>query len=221
MRRYTAGFNGNPPGLSYDWRSIDDYLARFDRSTAINVAYLIPNGNVRMEVMGLDSRPATDDELAAMQKLVRAGMDAGAIGLSTGLDYIPSLYADVRDLAGLCAAIVRENGVYVTHMRGYGPRAPVGMREVYDIAKATDVPAHISHYNGPADLLLPLIDEGRALGLDLTYDTYPYLAGSTILGMVALPAWVQQGGIEAPVARLRDPAVRPRLRSEWFPVPTP
>ncbi|HZW32031.1 MAG TPA: D-aminoacylase [Isosphaeraceae bacterium] len=221
MRRYTAGFNGNPPGLSYDWRSIDDYLARFDRSTAINVAYLIPNGNIRMEVMGLDPRPATDDELAAMQKLVRAGMDAGAIGLSTGLDYIPSLYADVREIAGLCAAIVRENGVYVTHMRGYGPRAPVGMREVHDIAQATDVPAHISHYNGPADLLLPLIDEGRALGLDLTFDTYPYLAGSTILGMVALPAWVQQGGIEATVERLRDPAIRARLRSEWFAAPTP
>src|SRR3954452_22735630 len=89
MRRYTAGFNGNPPGLSYDWRTIDDYLARFDRSTAINVAYLIPNGKVRMEVLRLDPRPATDAELAAMQKLVRAGMDAGAIGLSTGLDYIP------------------------------------------------------------------------------------------------------------------------------------
>src|SRR5262249_5788792 len=70
MRRYTAGFNGNPPGLAYDWRTVDEYLARFDRSTAINVAYLIPNGNVRMEVMGLDSRPATHDELAAMQKLV-------------------------------------------------------------------------------------------------------------------------------------------------------
>ena len=221
MRRYTAGFNGNPPGLTYDWRTIDEYLAHFDRSTAINVAYLIPNGNVRMEVMGLDPRPATDDELAAMQKLVREGMDAGAIGLSTGLDYIPSLYADAREIAALCAPIVAENGVYVTHMRGYGPRADVGMREVYDIAKASGVPAHVSHYNGPADLLLPLIDEGRALGLDLTYDTYPYLAGSTILGMVALPSWVQQGGIEATVERLRDPSIRARLRSEWFSVPTP
>src|SRR5262249_56328167 len=126
--------------------------------------------------------------------------------LSTGWVYSRSLYADVRELAGLCSAIVRENGVYVTHMRGYGPRAPVGMREVCEIARATGVPAHVSHYNGPADLLLPLIDEGRALGLDLTYDTYPYLAGSTILGMVALPAWVQRGGIEATVERLRGPA---------------
>ena len=188
MRRYTAGFNGNPPGLSYDWRTIDEYLARFDRRVAINVAYLIPNGNIRMEVMGLDPRPPRDDELRAMQKLVREGMDAGAIGLSTGLDYIPSRYADAREIAALCEPIVAENGVYVTHMRGYGPRAAAGMREVYDIARATGVPAHVSHYNGRADLLLPLIDEGRALGLDLTFDTYPYLAGSTILGMVALPA---------------------------------
>ena len=96
-------------------------------------------------------------------------------------------------------------------MRGYGPLAPVGMREVYEIARKTGVAAHISHYNGRADLLLPLIDEGRALGLDLTFDTYPYLAGSTILGMIALPPWVQEGGIDATVERLRDPAIRARL----------
>ena len=116
----------------------------------------------------------------------------------------------------LCEPIVAENGVYVTHMRGYGPLAPVGMREVFEIARKTGVPAHISHYNGRADVLLPLVDEGRALGLDLTYDTYPYLAGSTILGMIALPPWVQEGGVDATVERLHDAAVRARLRSEWF-----
>jgi N-acyl-D-amino-acid deacylase len=221
MRRYTAGFNGNPGGIDYDWRTIDEYLARFDRRVAINVAYLIPNGNLRMEVMGLDRRPARDDELRAMKKLVREGMDAGAIGLSTGLDYIPSLYADGREISALCEPIVAENGVYVTHMRGYGPRAAAGMREVSDIAQSTGVPAHVSHYNGRADLLLRLIDEGRSLGLDLTYDSYPYLAGSTILGMVALPAWVQEGGIEPTVARLRDPATRARLKLEWFSAATP
>ena len=135
MRRYTAGFNGNPSNLTYDWRTVDEYLAQFDRRVAINVAYLIPNGNIRMEVMGLDPRPARDDELRAMQKMVREGMDAGAIGLSTGLDYIPSLYADTREIAALCEPIVAENGVYVTHMRGYGPRAGAGMREVFDIAR--------------------------------------------------------------------------------------
>ena len=180
------------------------------------MAYLIPNGNIRMEVMGLDPRPARDDELRAMQKLVREGMDAGAIGLSTGLDYIPSRYADAREIAALVRADRRGERRLRHPHAGLRRRAAAGMREVYDIAQATGVPAHVSHYNGPADLLLPLIDEGRALGLDLTYDTYPYLAASTILGMVALPAWVQEGGIEATVERLRDPAVRARLKSEWF-----
>ena len=90
------------------------------------------------------------------------------------------------------------------------------MSEVFEIARSSGAPAHVSHYNGTADLLLPLIDEGRALGLDLTYDSYPYLAGSTILGMVALPAWAQEQGVEATLERLRDPAIRRRLRSEWF-----
>jgi N-acyl-D-amino-acid deacylase len=221
MRRYTAGFNANPSTIDYDWSTIDQYLNRFDRRTALNVAYLIPNGNVRMEVMGLDPRPATDDEIRAMQAMVRQGMEAGAIGLSTGLDYIPSRYANAREIAALCEVIVPDDGVYVTHMRGYGPKAPAGMSEVYEIAKASGVATHVSHYNGPADLLLPLMDQGRAMGLDLTFDTYPYLAGSTILGMVALPPWVQEGGIEATVKRLADPAIRERLNRDWFSSPTP
>lgn len=220
MRRYTAGFNANP-AIDYDWRSIGEYLQRFDRRTALNVAYLIPNGNIRMEVMGLDPRPATDDEIKAMQGLVRRGMDEGAIGLSTGLDYIPSRYADAREISGLCQAIVPDGGIYVTHMRSYGPNAAVGMEEVYRICRDSGVAGHVSHYNGPADLLIPLMDKGSAMGLDLTFDSYPYLAGSTILGMVALPPWVQEGGIEATVGRLGDPKTRALLQAEWFCGPTP
>ncbi len=183
------------------------------------MAYLIPNGNVRMEIMGHDPRPASDDELRAMRRIVREGMDAGAVGVSTGLDYLPSRHADAREIAAPCEAIVPDDGVYVTHMRAYGQNAPIGMEEVYEIARASGVAAHISHYNGPADILLPLIDRGLKMGLDLTYDTYPYLAGSTILGMVALPPWVQEGGIEPTLARLADARVRARLDSEWFPSP--
>jgi N-acyl-D-amino-acid deacylase len=216
MRRYTAGFNGNPTEIDYDWNTVEEYLARFDRQVAINVAYLVPNGNVRMEVMGHDPRPATDSDIKAMQRLVRQGMDAGAVGLSTGLDYLPSRFAGAREIAALCEAIVPDDGVYVTHMRAYGQNAAIGMDEVYEIARRSGVAAHVSHYNGPADLLLPLIDDGLSMGLDLTYDTYPYLAGSTILGMVALPPWAQEGGIEATLERLADPAVRSRLDAEWF-----
>ncbi len=221
MRRYSAGFNANPPGVAYDWNTVDEYLDKFSNKTALNVAYLIPNGNVRMEVMGLDPRPATAVEIKAMRRLVREGMEQGAVGLSTGLDYIPSRYADVHEIAALCEAIVPYDGVYVTHMRGYGSNARVGMDEVYDICKMSGVAGHVSHYNGPASLLLPLMDQGIAMGLDLTFDTYPYLAGSTILGMVALPAWVQEGGIDVTVTRLVDPAIRSRLNAEWFSTTTP
>jgi N-acyl-D-amino-acid deacylase len=221
MRRYTAGFNGNPEGPDYSWRTLDEYLSRFERTTALNVAMLIPNGNLRMDVMGLEHRPATDAEIAAMQDMAREAMEQGAVGLSTGLDYVPSLYADAREIAALCEAIVPYDGVYVTHMRGYGPNAPVGMAEVFEIVRRSGVTGHISHYNGAADVMLSLIEQGRGLGYDLTYDTYPYLAGSTILGMVALPTWVQEGGIDATVARLKQPATRERLNSEWFSKPTP
>ena len=221
MRRYSAGFNGNPDDVPTEWSSVAEYLDRFDRRTAINVAYLIPNGNLRLEVIGHDPRPATDDELRAMQRLVREGMDAGAVGVSTGLDYIPSRYADAREIAALCEAMAKDDGVYVTHMRGYGRRAPIGMQEVYEIIERSGVAGHISHYNGPADILLPLIDQGRARGQDLTYDTYPYQAGSTILGMVALPPWVQEGGVDPTLERLSTPAIRQRLRDEWFAGPLP
>ena len=220
MRRYTAGFNGNPSNIEYDWDSVESYLARFDRQVAINVAYLIPNGNVRLEVIGHDPRPATADEIKAMQRMVREGMDAGAVGLSTGLDYLPSRHADAREIAALCEAIVPDDGVYVTHMRGYGQNAPFGMEEVYEISRLSGVASHVSHYNGPAELLLPLVDRGLEMGLDITYDTYPYLAGSTILGMVSLPAWVQEGGNDTTLERLARPEIRQQLKSEWFTQPT-
>jgi N-acyl-D-amino-acid deacylase len=221
MRRYSAGFNANPEGVDYTWNTVDEYLARFDRNVAINVAYLIPNGNVRMEVMGLDPRPATADEIKAMRRLIRQGMDSGAVGLSSGLDYIPSRYADGAELAELCKEIAPDGGIYVTHMRAYGADAKVGMDEVYQITRDSGVASHVSHYNGPASLLLPLMDRGLAMDLDLTFDTYPYTAGSTILGMVALPPWVQEGGIEATVERLGDPSIRKRLDADWFSKPTP
>jgi N-acyl-D-amino-acid deacylase len=221
MRRYTVGFNGNPPNLDYNWATYEEYFQRFSRTTPLNQAYLIPNGNVRMEVMGLENRKPTADELSAMKKMVREGMDAGAVGLSTGLDYIPSLYADARELGELCKEIRDQGGVYVTHMRGYGPKAVVGMPEVFEICRIADCPGHISHFNGPAELLLGLLDKGRAEGLDLTFDTYPYLQGSTILAMVALPGWVQLGGVDATIERLSDKKIVDQLESEWFNSGTP
>lgn len=225
MCRYTAGFSGGVEWLRLPaeqkpvWRSVDEYLSAFDRRVAVNVATLVPNGNVRLEAMGLQTRVPTAEEREVMKRLIREGMEQGAVGLSSGLDYIPSLYAQEEELADLCSAIAPYDGVYVTHMRRYDPAGVAeSLNEVFRIGEKARVPVHISHFNSQANLVLPLLDQARARGVEVTYDLYCYLAGSSILGMYSLPPWIQEGGLEATLARLRDPAVQPRL-VEWFASP--
>ena len=140
MRRYTAGFSGRFE-VAEPWSTMAEYLARFDRHAAVNVACLIPNGNVRMDVMGLETRPPTRDELQRMRRIIRQAMEEGAVGISSGLDYIPSRYAQTDELAELCREIAPYGGVYVTHMRGYAPDNVIGaMDEVFRIAREAGSP---------------------------------------------------------------------------------
>jgi N-acyl-D-amino-acid deacylase len=225
MCRYTAGFSAGAEWLAlrgeapFGWSSVAEYLARFDGRSAVNVATLVPNGNVRLEVMGLETRQPTSSELLAMARLVREGMEQGAIGLSSGLDYIPSRYAEEDELAELCKAVAHFGGVYVTHMRRYDPDGVHGsMDEVARIGQKAGVAVHISHFNSRVDIVLPKLDSIRAGDVDMTYDLYCYLAGSSILGMYTLPPWAQEGGLDATLARLADQSYWPRLR-EWFSSP--
>ena len=224
MCRYTAGFSG---GFAFaderlsktGFLSMADYLALFDRKCAINVCSLVPNGNARMEVMLLDTRAASTDEAGHMGTIVREAMREGAVGLSSGLDYIPSRYADTAELTALCREIAPFGGIYVTHMRSYTPEGVMtAMDEVEQIGRDAGVAVHISHLNCLAEQVLPRIDQMRSRGIDVTFDLYCYLAGSTILGMIALPPWVQEGGIDATMARLKDPLTRDRLK-DWFASP--
>ena len=222
MCRYTAGFSAGaewlrrPTGERPTWRSIDEYLSAIYRRVAVNVATLVPNGNVRMEVMGLETRGPTSSELAAMRRLIEQGMEQGAVGLSSGLDYIPSLYAREAELAEVCKAIAPYDGVYVTHMRRYDPAGLAdSLGEVFRIGESAGVPVHVSHFNSQSALAIPLLDTARRRGIEVTFDLYCYLAGSSILGMFLLPGWVQEGGIDATLARLRDPSVWPRLREHF------
>ncbi|MER3415463.1 MAG: hypothetical protein C4297_04520 [Gemmataceae bacterium] len=215
MRRYTAGFSGLWD-VPTTWSTLDEYLQLVDRRCSINVACLVPNGNVRMDVIGLDERVPTTEELERMRQLVRQAIEEGAVGLSSGLDYIPSLYADTEELIALCRELARYGGVYVTHMRRYDPDGLAeALGEVRRIAQEAAVPVHISHFNSRAELALPLIEEMRRDGLDVTFDIYPYLAGSTILGMVALPPEMQAGGTEATLGRLRASDARQRV-AQWL-----
>jgi N-acyl-D-amino-acid deacylase len=223
MCRYTAGFSGGAlwadrlPSTSY--LSLADYLSLFDRKCALNVCCLVPNGNARFDVVGLDPRPASAEELGQMGQIIRDAMEEGAVGLSSGLDYIPSLYANVHELTALCRELVPFNGIYVSHIRGYAPHLVLNaLAEIEQIGEDAGVAIHISHLNCLADQVLPVIDRMRSQGIDVTYDMYCYLAGSTILAMVTLPGWVQEGGIQDTLTRLRDPQVRRRL-AEWFAKP--
>ncbi|MSR53925.1 MAG: D-aminoacylase [Gemmataceae bacterium] len=215
MRRYTAGFNGNYPTPGLSWRNVDEYLSLFAGRTAINAATLVPNGNVRMDVMGLEERRPTPEELVKIRRLVREGMEQGAVGLSSGLDYIPSLYADEAELTALCQEIAPFDGVYVTHMRGYAPHTvESAMIEVQNIGRNAGCKVHISHFNSLADQVIPLMDAMERAGADVSFDLYCYLYGSSILGMIALPPEAMRGGVEATLARLSKPGARAKVR-EW------
>lgn len=225
MRQYTAGFNGNFPTPGRDWRTITKFLSQFDTQCSINACTLIPNGNVRMEVMGLDPRRPTADELKKMRALVREGMEQGAVGLSSGLDYVPSLYADVDELSALCEEIAPFGGIYVTHMRGYTEeKAPTALQEAFAIGKRARCGVHISHFNCLADQTIPLLDAARASGIDVTFDLYCYLYGSTIIAMLTLPPELLEGGLIPTISRLKNPAVRKDLEAAFanprFPIET-
>jgi N-acyl-D-amino-acid deacylase len=155
-----------------------------------------------------------------MRRMVERALADGAVGLSSGLEYVPGQFADAAELSALCEPVAAAGGVYVTHMRGYEANAWAGMAEVAEIARRSGVAAHVSHYHGPANMLTELVDTARADGLDVTFDSYPYLRGSSILAMVALPSAVQRGGPDDTLQRLADPGTRQRLARDWFPTVT-
>lgn len=219
LRAQLAGWNGAEPELDDSWRSVAEYLARFDGTTAVNVCYLLPHATLRLLTVGADDRAATPAELDAMRALVRQGLAEGAVGLSAGLTYAPGMYASDDELVALCGEL-RDGAFYCPHHRNYGLHALQGYGDSIEIARRAGVPLHLAHAHlgfacnrDRAPELLALIDAARDDGVDVTLDTYPYLAGATYLHAL-LPGWVHAGGPEATIARLRDPDLRERLRFE-------
>ena len=188
-------------------------------TTAVNVCYLLPHATLRLLTVGADDRPPTEAELDAMRALVRQGLAEGAVGLSAGLTYAPGMYASDDELVELCREL-RGGAYYCPHHRNYGLHAMQGYADSIEIARRAGVPLHLAHAHlgfacnrGRAPELLALIDAARAEGVDVTLDSYPYLAGATYLHAL-LPGWAHAGGPEATIARLRDPDLRERLRFE-------
>jgi len=213
MLRYLSGLNGNP-GIAQSWSSVSEYLALFDHQVAVNVVYLVPHNALRLEVIGFTDRFATSADMVKMQDLIAEGLNEGAIGFSTGLDYFPAGYSDTEELIRICEIVARYNGVSVWHTRQRDLGLIEAINEVINVAEKTNVKVHFSHYSvqgqinhGKSEEMLTIIDRARERGFDITFDSYPYIASSTTM-IALLPRWVHENGPDSILERLADPVVK-------------
>jgi len=219
MRRYLSGLNGDPD-IGWDWSTVSEFLSRFERQIAINVAYLVPHNALRLETVGFKDRPATPQELTGMQEIMARGMREGAVGFSTGLDYFPCRYSTEEEMVKICEAVAEYGGVSVWHSRRSDLGQIESFQEVIRVAEKTGVKAHYSHYavsnleyRGKSAEMLALVDEARDRGIDITFDSYPYIAQSTLL-LLLLPRWVHEGGPDAILERLGEPKTKEKISAE-------
>jgi N-acyl-D-amino-acid deacylase len=215
-----AGLDGRPDTLTPDWTSVGEYLARLDGKVSVNVGLMVGNSALRISRLGWEDVPADDRALADMRTLLGDAMSAGALGVSSGLDYPPGAFATTDELAALTAEAARHGGFYHTHVRyALGDRYLDPFREAIEIGRRGGGPAHITHFYhrethpGGPEPLLALVDDARAEGLDVTFDMYPYEWASTRL-LIQMPLWIQEGGPGPLKGRLADRAARERLREE-------
>lgn len=210
-----------PAGMDFRWRSVGDYLRVFDADgCALNVVQLVGHGTLRIAAMGFARRPPAAAELARMQSLLAEAMEGGAWGMSTGLIYAPGSYSTTEEIVAVASAAARHRGFYASHIRGEGATLLEAVREAIRVGRENAMPVQVSHVKaagrpnwGKVAEALALIDAARTEGLDVMGDVYPYTASSTTLRTL-LPDWALEGGIDAMLARLRDPADRARIRQE-------
>ncbi|WP_369233571.1 amidohydrolase family protein [Streptomyces sp. R21] len=223
VRRAITGWNGYGDDIDFTWRSVGEYLDRLDHGfdgagIAVNAAYLVPQGTVRMLAVGWEDREATPEELDRMRQSVAEGMEQGAVGMSSGLTYTPGMYAKDAELTELCRVVAEYGGYYCPHHRSYGAGALEAYEEMVALTREAGCPLHLAHATmnfgvneGRAPDLLALLDKALADGADLSLDTYPYTPGCTTL-VAMLPSWASEGGPEAVLARLRDEEAAERIR---------
>ena len=215
-----AGLDGRP-AIDYDWTSVGSYLARYDGTVSLNVATLVGNSQLRIAALGWDDVAVDAAATDRMRGFLRDGMAEGAFGLSSGLDYPPGSFATTGELATLTAEAGRAGGFYHSHVRyPLGDRYLDPFREAIEIGRRAEAPAHITHFYhrathpGGPEPMLGLIDDARAEGLDVTFDSYPSEWANTRL-VIQLPQWVQAGGPGPLKERIADRATRDRIRAEF------
>ena len=202
-----------------DFNDLPSFFKRLDRGEmAVNFASMIGAGTVRGHVIGNEDRPATQVELAEMLRLVRSAIDAGACGLSSGLEYIPGAFASIDELVHLCSPLKAQGLPYASHMRNEDNELLAAIEEAITIGQRAGVPTHISHLKAQgrgnwwkAQGALDVIDAAASSGLSVTFDRYPYVAYSTGLGSL-FPVWAREGGTDKFLGRLDNPDDAPIIK---------
>ena len=204
-----------------EWSTLGDYLAYLEkRGIAANVASFVGAATVRVHELGEGDVDPTPEQLDRMRALVRQAMNEGALGVGSSLIYAPGSYAETDELVALTGEAAKCGGMYISHMRSEGDRIEEAVDELIDIARRSGAPAEIYHLKmagrgnwGKLDAIVKKIEDARAEGLRITTDMYTYTAGATGLD-AAMPTWVQAGGLEQWIERLKDPAIRARVAAE-------
>jgi N-acyl-D-aspartate/D-glutamate deacylase len=213
--------NLKPSGIRRDWKTLGEYFARLERQhISVNIASYVGSGQVRADVIGYTNRPAHDDEMAAMKQLVEQAMREGAIGISSGLIYVPNMYANAKELIELGKVAAKFGGIYTSHIRGEGAHGVQAIQEAIQISIKATLPAHILHYKvdgkdnwGHMGQQIKTIEEARSNGVDITADQYPYIAAMTGLEQCLPPRYLE-GTSQQVVARLKSTEARSRIRED-------
>ncbi len=211
-----------PHGGRIDWDSFDGFLTRVERGgVATNFVPLAGNGSLRKLVVGMEDRAATYDEMEKMKSLLEGAMQAGVWGFTSGLEYTPSSYATVEEMAELCKVAAKYGGFYATHLRNEGDTLVEAVQEAIDVVEIAGLPLQLSHHKaegqhnwGKVNTTLGMVNSARQRGLDIQLDQYPYTAFMTGLGIQVLPPWARSGTPEESSSRLTDPDQRAAIRKE-------
>lgn len=219
LERHLATIFATP---AIEWADLAGYSAALHgRGLTGNLAPLVGHGSLRAAVLGFEDRPADLEELVAMTRLLDEALEQGALGLSSGLVYMPGAAAGAEELVTLARSVGRHHRVYTSHIRGETDMVAESVAEAIRLGREAAVPVHISHHKvcglqnwGRTEETLEQVDASRRAGLDVSLDVYPYTAASTLV-YAMLPNWAQAGGIDAMVDRLRDGQARERIRREF------
>ena len=206
-----------------EWTTLDEYLQFLERrGVSTNVASFIGAATPRKYVVGYQDRPPTEEELVQMQRLVRQAMEEGALGVASSLIYPPGSFAETDELIALAKVAAEYDGTYASHLRNEASKLTEAVDELLQIAEQAEIRAEIYHLKASGrsnwaklDVVVERVQQARAEGLKITADVYNYPASSTGLTST-MPPWVQEGGFDAALKRLKDPATRKRIAREML-----